>query len=265
MALVFPSIDPVAFSVGPLAIRWYSLAYIAGFLGGWGVANALVKRSGLAKPDGKQIEDFIFWLVLGVILGGRLGYVLFYNFGFYLQHPLDVFKTWEGGMSFHGGLIGVAVAVIGYAVKNGIPILRLGDLAACGATVGLFFGRLANFANSELFGRVTDFPLGMIFPNGGPEPRHPSQLYEAFGEGLLLFLLLNGLAWFKPKIQEKYGFLFGLFLVGYATCRFLIEFVREPDVQLGLMYFDFFSQGQILCLPMFLVGGFLMFKACRRG
>ena len=263
MALDFPSIDPVAFAVGPLAVRWYSLAYIAGFLGGWGVCHALIKRSKLSVPTVKDIEDFIFWVVIGVILGGRVGYVLFYNLGYYIENPSHIFKTWEGGMSFHGGLLGVAIAVIAFAIRRKIPILRLGDLAACGATVGLFFGRLANFINGELYGRVTDFTLGIVFPNGGPLPRHASQLYEALSEGLLLFLILNGLAWFKPKIQEKHGFLFGLFLIGYAICRFMIEFVREPDAQMGL-YSNLISQGQVLCVPMFLVGAFLMWRAQRR-
>ena len=260
MALNFPNIDPVALAIGPLVIRWYSLAYIAGFLGGWGVMQTLIKRSKIEKPTTTEIEDFIFWVVLGVILGGRIGYVLFYNFSYFLNHPLDILKTWEGGMSFHGGLIGVAVAVISFAIKRKIPILRLGDLAACGATVGLFFGRLANFVNGELYGRVTDHPFGMIFPGGGDLPRHPSQLYEALSEGLLLFIILNGLAWFKPEIQKKHGFLFGLLLMGYGICRFLIEFVREPDVQIGL-YFNLISQGQLLCVPMVMIGGYLMATA----
>lgn len=263
MAFVFPDLDPVALQIGPLVVRWYSLAYIAGFFGGWAVAHALVKRSGIAKPIGKQIDDFLFWMVLGVILGGRIGYVLFYNFTYYLHHPEHIFKTWEGGMSFHGGLLGVAIAVLAFAWKHKIPILRLGDLAACGATVGLFFGRLANFINGELYGRVTDSKWGMIFPNGGPLPRHASQLYEAATEGLLLFLILNGLAYFKPEIQKKYGFLFGLFLTLYGTFRFIIEFAREPDVQLGL-YYNLISQGQVLCFPMILIGLGIMIYAVKK-
>ncbi|MDB5478800.1 MAG: Prolipoprotein diacylglyceryl transferase, partial [Alphaproteobacteria bacterium] len=169
------------------------------------------------------------------------------------EHPSQILKTWEGGMSFHGGLLGVVIAVITFAWKQKIPILRLGDLAACGATVGLFFGRLANFVNGELFGRVTDSQWGMIFPNGGPLPRHASQLYEAATEGLLLFLILNCLAWFRPQIQRQYGVLFGLFLTLYGCFRFIIEFAREPDVQIGL-YFNMISQGQVLCMPMILIG-----------
>jgi phosphatidylglycerol:prolipoprotein diacylglycerol transferase len=264
MAIPFPDIDPVAFSVGPVLIRWYSLAYIAGFFGGWATAREVVKRSKLPSPDLKQIDDFLLWVVLGVILGGRIGYVLFYNLSYYIEHPSHILKTWEGGMSFHGGLLGVATAVIVYAWKYKIPILRLGDIAACAATAGLFFGRLANFINGELYGRATDAPWGMVFPQSGDNlPRHPSQLYEAATEGLLLYLILNGLAWFKPELQKKYGLLFGLFLILYGVSRFCIEFVREPDTQIGL-YFNLISQGQMLCLPMILIGLILAVRALRR-
>lgn len=263
MAFVFPNIDPVALQIGPVLIRWYSLAYIAGFFGGWGVAHQLLKRSGLSVPTAKQIDDFLFWMVIGVILGGRVGYILFYNFDYFMHNPLHMFKTWEGGMSFHGGLLGVVVAVLGFSWKHKIPVLRLGDLAACGATVGLFFGRLANFVNGELYGRVTDSPWGMVFPGGGPLPRHASQLYEAGAEGLLLFLILNGLAYFKPQVQKYHGMLFGLFLSFYGVFRFIIEFAREPDPQIGL-HFGWISQGQILCLPMILIGLAIIFYAVRK-
>jgi phosphatidylglycerol:prolipoprotein diacylglycerol transferase len=178
-----------------------------------------------------------------------------------LDNPSYILKTWEGGMSFHGGLLGVVTAVISYAWAHRIPILRLGDISACAATVGLFFGRIANFINGELYGRVTDSPLGMIFPTAPDSlPRHPSQLYEAATEGLLLFILLNGLAWFRPHIQSRHGFLFGLLLFGYGIARFCIEFLREPDSQIGL-YGDLLSKGQILCLPMILIGFILMIRA----
>lgn len=263
MAFVFPEIDPIAFQIGPIAIRWYSLAYIAGFFGGWGVAHMLAKRSGITKPTLDQIGDFLFWMVLGVILGGRIGYILFYNLDYFVNNPMHMLKTWEGGMSFHGGLLGVVVAVLAYAWKHKIPVLRLGDLAACGATVGLFFGRLANFINGELYGRVTDSKWGMVFPQGGPLPRHASQLYEAATEGLFLFLLLNGLAWFRPQIQKYYGLLFGLFLTLYGIFRFIIEFAREPDAQIGL-HLGLISQGQILCLPMIFIGIAIIFYAVRK-
>ena len=264
MPFAFPDIDPVALQIGPLAIRWYSLAYIAGFLGGWGMAHLLVKRSQLSKPNIKDIDDFLIWLVIGVILGGRLGYVLFYNPVYYLHNPQHILMTWEGGMSFHGGLLGVVCAVALFAWRRQVPTLRLGDLAACGATIGLFFGRLANFANGELYGRVTEASVGMVFPNGGPLPRHPSQLYEALTEGLLLFIILNGLAWFKPDIQKKHGLLFGLFLTGYGASRFIIEFFREPDAHIGL-HGNLLSHGQILCLPMIALGIGLVIYALRRG
>jgi phosphatidylglycerol:prolipoprotein diacylglycerol transferase len=262
MALSFPAFDPVAFSIGSLPIRWYSLAYMFGFLGGWLYARELVKRQPLGKISIKQVDDFIIWIVLGVILGGRIGYVLFYNLPYYATSPGEAFKIWEGGMSFHGGLIGVAIAVISYALKYNIPVLRLGDLSAAGATIGLFFGRLANFVNQELYGRVTDVSWGMVFPAGGDEPRHPSQLYEAFSEGLVLFCVLFYVMRFT-KIPSRYGATFGIFLIGYGVSRFIIEFFREPDIQIGL-YGDWISQGQILCLPMIILGAGLLRYAYRR-
>ena len=263
MAFVFPDIDPIALQIGPVAVRWYSLAYIAGFFGGWGIARLIAKRSNLAKPTANQIDDFLFWMVMAVILGGRIGYILFYNLGYYLENPLHILKTWEGGMSFHGGLLGVVIAVLVYAWRQKIPVLRLGDLAACGAIVGLFFGRLANFINGELFGRVTESKWGMVFPHGGELPRHASQLYEAATEGLFLFLLLNGLAYFKPQIQKYYGLLFGLFLSLYGTFRFVIEFAREPDPQIGL-HFGLISQGQVLCFPMIFIGLAIILYAVKK-
>ena len=248
MAIVFPALDPVAVHLGPLAIRWYSLAYMAGFIGGWTYVRELVKRQPLGRITLQQIDDFVVWVVLGVILGGRIGYVLFYNLPFYLSSPADAFKIWQGGMSFHGGLLGVVIAVITYALRQKIPVLRLGDLSAAGATIGLFFGRIANFINDELWGRPTDVAWGVIFPRGGPEPRHPSQLYEAFSEGLMLFLLLLFIMR-RTSLPGRYGATFGIFLTYYGVSRFIIEFFREPDVQIGL-YYNLISQGQILCLPM---------------
>lgn len=262
MAISYPPLDPIAFKIGPVAIRWYSLAYMFGFLGGWIYGRELVKRQPLGRVSLKQVDDFIVWVVLGVILGGRIGYVLFYNLPYYMTAPGEAFKIWQGGMSFHGGLIGVVIAVIAYAIRQNIPVLRLGDLSAAGATIGLFFGRIANFINDELYGRVTDVPWAIIFPKAGPEPRHPSQLYEAASEGLLLFIILYVLMRYT-KMPGRYGAIFGVFLTGYGISRFLIEFVREPDVQIGL-YFDLISQGQILCVPMILVGLGLIWHAYRK-
>jgi phosphatidylglycerol:prolipoprotein diacylglycerol transferase len=262
MALSFPALDPVAFYIGSLPIRWYSLAYMFGFLGGWLYARELVKRQPLGRITTKHVDDFIIWIVLGVILGGRIGYVLFYNLPYYASTPTEAFKIWEGGMSFHGGLIGVAIAVISYALKYKIPVLRLGDLSAASVTIGLFFGRLANFINEELYGRVTDVSWGMVFPRGGEEPRHPSQLYEAFSEGLLLFCILFYVIRYT-KISGRYGATFGIFLMGYGVARFIIEFFREPDVQIGL-YANLISQGQILCIPMIILGAGFIWNAYRR-
>jgi len=255
----FPDIDPVAFSIGFLQIRWYSLAYLAGFLGGARYACWLI---GLyptdARPNRDDLDNLLPWLVLGVILGGRLGYVLFYNLEHYLEYPLTIPFVWEGGMSFHGGALGVVCVCIGYALKKGFSPLRLGDIIACVAPIGLFFGRLANFANAELFGRITTVPWGVQFPYGGNLPRHPSQLYEAALEGLVLFIVLLVLAR-RPDIRSKPGILIGIFFAGYGLARFIIEFYREPDPQIGLIL-EYFSLGQLLSLPMILLGaGFIAY------
>lgn len=250
MALSFPDIDPVAFSLGPLSVRWYALAYIVGVLAGWRYALFLARKDKKISSD--QIDDFLTYLIVGIILGGRLGYVLFYNTDYFFSNPLEVFKIWHGGMSFHGGLLGVALAMIVFARKERLPFLVLSDIVVTVAPIGLFFGRLANFINGELFGRVTESPLGIIFPNGGPMPRHPSQLYEAALEGLLLFLILLVLSRIDV-IRQKNGVLSGVFLLCYGTFRALIECFREPDIQLGL-FFNAVSMGQILSVPMIVLG-----------
>ncbi len=262
MAINFPALDPIAWQIGPLAIRWYSLAYMAGFLTGWAYARELVRRQPLGRISVQQVDDFIVWIVLGVILGGRIGYVLFYNLPFYLSSPAEAFKIWQGGMSFHGGLLGVVIAVIAYALKQKIPVLRLGDLSAAGATLGLFFGRIANFINDELWGRPTDVAWGVIFPKGGNVPRHPSQLYEATSEGLILFLLLLFIM-LRTSLPSRYGATFGVFLTFYGVARFTIEFFREPDIQVGL-FFNWMSEGQILCVPMIIIGLGLLWNAYRK-
>ncbi len=250
LAIAFPDIDPVIFQVGPLAIRWYSLAYIAGLFIGWHYCRRLAARQrGAATPE--SFDDFFVWAILGVILGGRLGYVLFYKPGYYLENPIEVLFLWQGGMSFHGGLVGVVAALAGFAWRRQINILALADIVACATPIGLFFGRLANFINGELFGRPSDVPWAMIFPHGGPEPRHPSQLYEAGLEGLLLLVLLYLLV--RLGALERRGLLTGVFLVGYALSRMTVELFRQPDQHLGFLVGDL-TMGQLLSLPMLLGG-----------
>lgn len=256
MALTFPEIDPIALSLGPLEIRWYALAYLAGFIGGWKYAGWLADLDPGRRPNREDTDNLLPWMVLGVILGGRLGYVLFYNLPYYIENPLHIPFIWEGGMSFHGGLLGVVLVCLSYARFHKFSPLALGDLIAPVVTIGLFFGRIANFINGELFGRVTTVPWAVDFPYGGGLPRHPSQLYEAFLEGIVLFAVLFYLAR-KPEVRRAPGFLIGVFVIGYALSRFLVEFVREPDPQIGLIL-DYFTLGQILCLPMILAGALLI-------
>lgn len=253
--MVFPQFDPVAIHLGDFGVRWYALAYIAGILLGWYVAKRLVmgpmKSTGI---DPERMDDFSTWTVLGIVLGGRLGYVLFYNLPYFLDHPSHIFQLWEGGMAFHGGALGVIIAIILFCWRHKINILSLGDVVCAVVPFGLLFGRLANFINGELVGRPTsaDFPLAMVFPHIDDLPRHPSQLYEAFGEGLVLLCLLQWAAW-KTKLPEYKGAISGMFLAGYGVARFCVEFTREPDVQLGLLSFGL-SMGQWLCVPMILAG-----------
>ncbi len=258
MALTFPNIDPVAIAIGSLQIRWYALAYLVGILLGWAYALYLVKKDepkGL-RPNREDIDDFLPYMVLGVILGGRLGYVLFYQPAHYFAHPLEILQVWSGGMSFHGGALGVVIAIIAYALVRKIPMLRLGDLAAVCCTFGLFFGRIANFINGELFGRATDVPWGMVFPGGGEEPRHPSQLYEAALEGLFLFTILSLLI-HREWVRERAGIVIGVFMMGYGLSRMFVEQFREPDWYLGFVLGPM-TMGQILCVPMILIGiGFI--------
>ena len=256
-SLLFPDIDPNIIAIGPFVIRWYALAYIAGLLLGWRYILRLnMKKASLTTSN--VIDDLLIWIIFGVILGGRLGYVTFYNLSFYLENPILVFAMWQGGMSFHGGLIGVTIAIVWFAQRRGLELLRLSDLVACAVPVGLFFGRIANFINGELFGRVSDVPWAMVFPHGGPLPRHPSQLYEAFLEGILLFTILAWLAWRNDALR-KTGMLTGVYLVGYAIGRALVEFVREPDMQIGYLLLGS-TMGQWLSVPMLLGGVYLIWR-----
>ena len=261
LAFVFPPLDPVAVSFGPLVIRWYALAYLTGILLGWVYAKWLVRRIP-GGPDPLLYDDYLTWLVLGIVLGGRVGYVLFYQGSYYLANPLEALEIWHGGMSFHGGALGVIVATLLFCRKHKLGFFRFIDPVACVVPIGLGCGRLANFVNGELFGRVTDMPWGVIFPRGGDQPRHPSQLYEAGLEGLILLLILFLFAR-SPKFSGRHGFLSGVFLAAYGSFRFTLEFFREPDAQLGFLYGGA-TMGQLLCLPMLAYGGYLIVRALRR-
>ncbi|AUG53974.1 prolipoprotein diacylglyceryl transferase [Thalassospira marina] len=251
LSLAFPAIDPIAIAIGPLAIRWYALAYIAGLIIGWRYVLAYINKPPYVMTR-NQVDDLLFWATLGVILGGRTGYVLFYNLEFYLANPSHIIRVWEGGMSFHGGMLGVIIAVFCFARMRGISFLGVVDAVASAAPIGLFFGRIANFINGELFGRTTDVPWGMVFPRGGPEPRHPSQLYEAGLEGVALFCILFVLSR-SEKMRSHPGVVGGVFLAGYGISRIIVEFFRQPDQQLGYLVFGA-TMGQLLSVPMVLVG-----------
>ena len=263
LALPFPTIDPVIVSFGPFAIRWYALAYVAGLLIGWWMLIRIAEKP--PAPDQPAVinrlgvDDFLLWATLGIILGGRMGYVLFYQGSYYLDDPLRILAVWQGGMSFHGGLIGVVLSGMWFCRRRTIPALALGDLLALVAPIGIFFGRIANFINGELFGRVTDVPWAVVFPRGGALSRHPSQLYEALLEGAVLFAVLAWLAWRRNATQRP-GLLTGVYLSGYALARALVELVRQPDAQIGLLPFGT-TMGQWLSLPMLLGGLYLIWRA----
>ncbi|HYZ34877.1 MAG TPA: prolipoprotein diacylglyceryl transferase [Crenalkalicoccus sp.] len=258
LAIPFPAIDPTLVAIGPFAIRWYALAYIAGIVLGWWLARRLMALPPRAATT-EQADDFVTWATLGIILGGRLGYVLLYRPGYYLFHPLEVFAVWEGGMSFHGGGIGVAVALLLFCRQRRLDPFLFADRLAAVVPIGLFLGRCANFVNGELWGRVTDLPWGMVFPTGGPLPRHPSQLYQAFLEGIVLFVLMQVLVR-RPRLRARRGFLTGVFLTGYGVARIIGEFFRQPDPQLGFLFAGA-TMGQLLSLPMVIAGVWLMARA----
>ena len=262
----FPDFDPVLLQIGPFAIRWYALAYVAGILVGWRYVAGLIKNQALWGPRGApatipQVDDLILWITLGIILGGRLGHVFFYTPSLIVTDPLEVVKVWNGGMSFHGGALGVLIAVFIFTRVNKIDVLRIGDAITAAAPIGLFFGRIANFINGELWGRPTDVPWAFVFPHAGIMPRHPSQLYEAALEGLVLFLILRW-ATHGAKLLQRRGVVAGIFLLGYATFRTFIENFREPDnylpnFPLGL------TMGMMLSAPMFIGGAWLIWRGLR--
>lgn len=264
----FPVFDPVALALGPLVIRWYALAYIGGIVLGWLYARAMLKSErlwgGPAPISLAQLDDFILWATLGIIIGGRTGYVLFYNLPFFIAHPLEIFQLWNGGMSFHGGFMGCVVAVIWFARRNGIPILSLGDITTAVGPVGLLLGRIANFINGELWGRAADqsVPWAMIFPRDPTHlPRHPSQLYEAGLEGLLLFAILAIMVRFGAL--KRPGLILGSFIAIYGLARIVSEHFREPDQQLGFLWGGL-TMGMLLSVPMLIAGAILIVRAWRK-
>ena len=257
-ALPFPDIDPVILHIGPLAIHWYGVGYIVGILFAWWYARRLITNARLwpggesrLKPE--DIDDLLVWAAIGVVLGGRVGYVLFYDLQRYIAQPADILAVWQGGMSFHGGLLGTTLAMIFFARRRGLPMWSLFDVIGAGAPVGFGLVRIANFINAELWGKLTAVPWAVEFPNGGPFPRHPTQLYEAALEGLLLFLVLRIATHRLLKLGAP-GFVSGVFVAGYGLARIFVEFFREPDPQLGYLFGGWLTMGMVLSVPMVLIG-----------
>lgn len=270
LAITYPIIDPVLLQIGPIAIRWYALSYIAGILLGWLYARRIVTNDALwgrgSSPISKRrLDDFVVFATLGIVVGGRLGYVFIYDFQHFLDQPLSVFALWEGGMSFHGALVGTVLAMALFARYAKLPVWSLVDVVATVTPIGLFLGRIANFINGELYGRVSDVPWAMVFPTGGPQPRHPSQLYESALEGFVLFWILWFLV-YRLKMLQKPAFLSGAFVAGYGAARTFAEFFRQPDTQIGTNGFlaDGITMGMLLSVPMVIIGVAVMVWAARR-
>ena len=266
--MIVHNFDPVLIDLGLFQIRWYSIAYILGIIIGWVYATKIIKLTTINKYNFEQIktsqfDDLVIYLIIGIILGGRLGYVIFYNFEYYSQNFFEIFKLWRGGMSFHGGLLGVIVSIIFFSKKTKTNFFKFADIVSCVAPIGLFLGRIANFINGELYGKISTLPWAIIFPNGGSVARHPSQIYEAILEGIILFILINYLA-LKKQFLFKTGYISGFFLVSYSILRILSENFREPDIHLGL-FFNYFSMGTILSYITFLAGCFINFLIRNNG
>ncbi len=251
--LVFPQIDPIAFSLGPLTVHWYGLAYMAGFLAGLWHCQYLLKKYPLAGFGEKEIDALFIWIILGIVLGGRLGYVLFYELSYFINNPLEILKTWQGGMAFHGGLLGVVIALLVFCRRKGLHPAAVAERIVPGIPFGILFGRLANFLNGELWGHPTNVPWAMVFPHVDDLPRHPSQLYEAALEGIVLYLVIWFFGWRNGMKKWRVS---GLFLVGYATARFFVEFFRVEDLQFTELtgIYSYLSQGQLLSIPMLIIG-----------
>ncbi len=259
--ILFPAIDPIAFELGPFAVRWYGLSYVVGIGLAWWLLHRRCGRGAGRDWTPAQVSDLVFYAALGAVLGGRLGYVLFYNFGDYLANPAELLAVWRGGMSFHGGTLGVIVAMALFARRVGKPFLAVADFVLPAVPIGLFLGRLANFVNQELWGAPSDLPWAVLFttPAAGGVPRHPSQIYEALLEGLLLFMVLN---WLQSRAPRR-GVIAASFLILYGLCRFAVEFVREPDAQLGYLWQGWLTMGQVLSTPMVLAGLAILLFATR--
>lgn len=255
--LTYPAIDPVVFQLGPVAVHWYGLTYLIGFTLAWFCLNKRAKAHGFSTD---QVSDILFYGALGVIIGGRLGYMLFYDFGKMVHHPISILFIWQGGMAFHGGLLGVIIAMVYGARKFHKTMAQLTDFIVPVVPLGLGAGRIGNFINGELWGRVSDVPWAMVFPSGGPLPRHPSQLYEFFLEGVLLFLIL----WIYSRKERPPYAVSGLFLLLYGVFRWSVEFFRQPDAQIGFVAFDWLTRGQLLSIPMIVIGGLLIVFAYKR-
>ncbi len=257
--LQYPQIDPIAFHVGPLSIHWYGIMYIIGFAGAWILGTYRARRPGSGWTT-QQVSDLIFYSALGVIIGGRVGYMLFYDFPNFLTHPLSIFQVWHGGMSFHGGLLGVIVSFWLFGRKTHRSLFEVGDFTAPLVPIGLAAGRIGNFINGELWGRVTDVPWAMVYPYLGPQARHPSVLYEFLLEGVVLFLIL----WIYSAKRRPVMAVSAMFLIWYGLFRFSIEFFRQPDPQLGFIAFGWLTMGQLLCVPMIILGIIMLTLAYKR-
>jgi phosphatidylglycerol:prolipoprotein diacylglycerol transferase len=257
--LPYPSIDPVAISIGPLKIHWYGLMYVIGIGAAWWLARRRAREPGFQWTSA-QVEDLVFYTALGLVVGGRVGYMLFYSFPAFIQDPLMLFRVWEGGMAFHGGLLGALAAMWIFARRQKTSFFAVTDFVARYVPIGLFTGRIGNFINGELWGKPTDVPWAMVFPDAGPEPRHPSQLYEAFLEGLVLFVALHFFSRRSPPTMAVSG----LFLLLYGLFRFMIEFVRLPDAHIGYLAFGWLTMGQALSFPMIVLGILFLVLAYRR-
>ena len=257
--LAYPEIDPVAIQIGPVAVHWYGLMYLIGFAAGWLLLRRRIDR-GHAPIDRAQLDDLVFWAAVGTLAGGRIGYMLFYQSAELAAAPWTLFYVWEGGMSFHGGLLGVIAAMGWLAYRHGRNLVDITDFIAPVVPIGLGAGRIGNFINGELWGRPSDLPWAMVFPGAGPQPRHPSQLYEFLLEGVVLFALLW---WFSARARARCA-VSGLFLLGYGAMRFLVEFARAPDPHLGSVAFGWMTMGQVLCLPMLIGGAVLLVLARQR-